>query len=133
MAEAKELSIDGHHLSIADVVEIAHHPHLIKLSQEAEERVRAASQWIASIVEEQKPVYGINTGFGIFADKPISPEDIAALNRNLILSHAVATGPNLEAEIVRAAMLIRANTLAEAADRVVEAWRQDRAAQKTEA
>src|SRR5690606_17211723 len=59
-----------------------------------------------------KPVYGINTGFGIFADRQISPEDARTLNRNLILSHATATGPELPAEVVRAAMLIRANTLA---------------------
>ncbi len=67
---------------------------------------------MAEIVKKGKPVYGINTGFGIFAEKNISPEDSHWLNRNLILSHAVATGPDLDPEIVRAAMAIRANTLA---------------------
>ncbi|MGH2581692.1 MAG: HAL/PAL/TAL family ammonia-lyase, partial [Anaerolineales bacterium] len=68
--------------------------------------------WVSGIVEKGDPVYGVNTGFGIFSDKRISNEDIVKLNRNLILSHAVGTGSDLSPEIVRAAMLIRANTLA---------------------
>ena len=63
------------------------------------------------ILETGNPVYGINTGFGIFADKSIKNEEIQKLNRNLILSHAVGTGDLLKEEIVRAAMLVRANTL----------------------
>ncbi len=64
-----------------------------------------------SLVATDQPVYGINTGFGIFADKRISRKDAKALNRNLILSHTVGTGAPLSIDIVRAAMLIRANTL----------------------
>jgi histidine ammonia-lyase len=67
---------------------------------------------VEGIIAEDRPVYGINTGFGIFADRRISKEDAATLSRNLIISHAVATGPDLPLEVVRAAMLIRANTLA---------------------
>lgn len=58
------------------------------------------------------PVYGINTGFGIFADRPVPPQDSARLSRNLILSHAVGAGQPFSEDVVRAAMLIRANTLA---------------------
>jgi histidine ammonia-lyase len=64
------------------------------------------------MVASGAPVYGINTGFGIFADQRIPPADSARLSRNLILSHAVGTGSDLPGEVVRAAMLIRANTLA---------------------
>ncbi len=64
------------------------------------------------IAASPKAVYGINTGFGIFSDQRIPPSASALLSRNLILSHAVATGPELPVEVVRAAMLIRANTLA---------------------
>ncbi|TLN00051.1 histidine ammonia-lyase, partial [bacterium] len=49
--------------------------------------------------------------FGIFADRRIPSRDSARLSRNLILSHAVGTGQPLPVEVVRAAMLVRANTL----------------------
>jgi histidine ammonia-lyase len=66
---------------------------------------------LEAIMASGHPVYGINTGFGIFADQSIPPEESATLSRNLILSHAVGTGTALPKEVVRAAMLVRANTL----------------------
>lgn len=107
-----KLAIDGQNLSIEQVVEAAQHHRRVELSEAARERVMASHHWVADIVAKEKPVYGINTGFGIFADKYISASDTTKLNRNLILSHAVGTGPDLPEEVVRAAMLIRANTLA---------------------
>ena len=109
---ASKLTIDGQNLSISDVAGVAKDARQVLLAKKARERVVKSHNWVSDIVAKGKPVYGINTGFGIFADKNISPEDIQTLNRNLILSHAVGTGPELEAEVVRAAMLIRANTLA---------------------
>lgn len=106
------IDIDGEHLSLHDVVQVAHGQADVRLAPAARERVTQSQAWVEDIIKRGKPVYGINTGFGIFADKQISPEDARTLNRNLILSHATATGPELPAEVVRAAMLIRSNTLA---------------------
>ncbi|UYN89522.1 MAG: histidine ammonia-lyase [Anaerolineales bacterium] len=106
------IEIDGEHLSLHDVVQVAHGQADVRLASAARQRVAQSQAWVDDIIAHGKPVYGINTGFGIFADKQISPEDARTLNRNLILSHATATGPELPAEVVRAAMLIRANTLA---------------------
>lgn len=107
-----KLTIDGQSLSISDVVGVSKDDRQVLLSKKARERVVTSHNWVADIVATGKPVYGINTGFGIFADKNISAEDTHTLNRNLILSHAVGTGPELDTDVVRAAMLIRANTLA---------------------
>jgi len=106
------IEIDGEHLSLQQVMRVAHGQAQVSLAPAARQRVARAQAWVEDIVQRNKPVYGINTGFGIFADKQISPEDARTLSRNLILSHATATGPELPAEVVRAAMLIRANTLA---------------------
>jgi histidine ammonia-lyase len=67
---------------------------------------------VADLIARGEPVYGLNTGFGVFADRHISAEDTQRLQRNLILSHAVGVGEPFAPEVVRAAMLIRANTLA---------------------
>jgi histidine ammonia-lyase len=103
--------LDGKSLNIQDVYEVAFKNKPVQISEGAKERIKESHQWILDIVRENKPVYGVNTGFGIFSNKSISPEDIHKLNRNLILSHAVGTGEAFPAHITRAAMLIRANTL----------------------
>jgi histidine ammonia-lyase len=69
-------------------------------------------RWVEALVARGQPVYGINTGFGIFAERNISPQDTARLQRNLILSHSAGVGEPFAPEVVRAAMLIRANALA---------------------
>lgn len=106
------LEIDGSHLTLRDVVNVARHGEQVRLSADAAQAVRACQQNLDRIVATDRPVYGINTGFGIFADQRIPRRDSATLSRNLILSHAVGTGPALPEEVVRAAMLVRANTLA---------------------
>jgi histidine ammonia-lyase len=106
------IQIDGNQLTIDQVVAVARKEAKVELSDHAVNRIQESRTWVEDIIMADKPVYGINTGFGIFADRSISRQDAAKLSRNLILSHAVATGPELAREIVRAAMLIRANTLA---------------------
>jgi len=106
------LEIDGNSLSLLDVVNVARHQENVALSDEAVQAIEDCRHKLEQIVATDRPVYGINTGFGIFADRRIPRSDSAALSRNLILSHAVGTGPALPEDIVRAAMLVRANTLA---------------------
>ncbi len=105
------LEIDGNSLTLADVVAVARHGEPVSLSAAGRAAVEACRANLETIVATDRPVYGINTGFGIFADRRIAAHDSARLSRNLILSHAVGTGPALPEEVVRAAMLVRANTL----------------------
>lgn len=104
--------IDGNQLTIDQVVAVAREGEKVALKDQALKRIQESRDWVEEIILSDRPVYGINTGFGIFADRRISREDAAKLSRNLILSHAVATGLDLPKDVVRAAMLIRANTLA---------------------
>src|SRR5262249_60117237 len=57
-------------------------------------------------------VYGVNTGFGALAEVRISPGEIAALQKNLVRSHAAGVGAPLPTDAVRAMMLLRAAVLA---------------------
>ena len=106
------LKLNGSDLTISEVVAVARNGEGVSLTAQAIENIRRARRWVEEIVAAGKPVYGINTGFGIFSDRQISAQDSAKLSRNLIISHAVGTGNPLPGEVVRAAMLIRANTLA---------------------
>ncbi|MEJ2758681.1 MAG: aromatic amino acid lyase [Anaerolineales bacterium] len=106
------VTIDGKNLTIQQVIAVALEGQEVQISEQAKQNITRTQQWVKEISLGEKPVYGINTGFGIFAENQITQSDIAQLNRNLILSHAVGTGTNFSKEITRAAILIRCNTLA---------------------
>jgi histidine ammonia-lyase len=106
------VKIDGNSLTLEELNSVATQEEKPSLDAEARERIKESRKWVDRIIERGDPVYGINTGFGIFSERQISGEEIRKLNRNLIISHAVGTGEPLPTEVVRAAMLIRANTLA---------------------
>jgi len=106
------IQITGQSLTIEEIKLVAHEFASVSLSLEAEERIQQSNKWVENIISKGDPVYGINTGYGVFANRKISSQETRILNRNLILSHAVGTGEPLSVDIVRAAILIRANTLA---------------------
>jgi len=106
------LEIDGNSLTIADVLSVSRQHTPVRLTPDAKAKIQTSRKWVEEILQTGDPVYGINTGFGAFAGHQISAGDSQKLNRNLILSHAVGTGDLLPEDIVRAALLIRANTLA---------------------
>ena len=106
------VEITGKNLTIENLAEIARSNIEIQLSRSAFEQIQSSHEKLLHLVETTKPLYGINTGYGIFSDKRISLDESKQLNRNLIFSHAVGTGEPLPEEIVRAAMAVRINALA---------------------
>ena len=83
----------------------------VALSQEARKRLEASRKVIEDLSEKGEVAYGVNTGFGALKDKVISKNDLQALQKNLIQSHAVGFGDLLPVEVVRAALLASANGL----------------------
>jgi histidine ammonia-lyase len=105
--------LDGEHLTIDQIAAIARNAQPVALADSARPRIDASRAWVDELVTRGTPtVYGINTGFGVFANVPIRADQSARLMRNLILSHSAGVGDALPEEIVRATMAIRANTLA---------------------
>lgn len=64
------------------------------------------------IVAAGKVCYGVNTGFGAFANQRIARADIKQLQYNLVRSHVCGVGEPLDEITVRRAMLLKANSLA---------------------
>lgn len=106
------MRIDGEHLTIMDVVNVARNGFLVELSEEAISKIKKSRQYVDNLVEKEAVVYGITTGFGKFSDTYISKEDTKTLQRNLIVSHSCSMGNPLSEETVRGVMLLRANALA---------------------
>ncbi len=103
--------LNGMGLRIEDVVAVARGGEKVAISEEAQEKTVRTRAYVDQKVEEKAVIYGITTGFGKFSDTLISTDQTAQLQRNLIVSHACAQGEPLSVEVVRAAMLLRANSL----------------------
>src|SRR5439155_17120536 len=84
----------------------------VSLAPTAWERVAASIEVIENVINEHRVVYGVNTGFGSLARTRIADADLAELQRRLVLSHAVGTGPLLEDRVVRLVLLTKANAFA---------------------
>ncbi len=74
-------------------------------------RIHDASNLLDKIVASEEPVYGVNTGFGHFANVAIEPEKVAALQKNIVRSHCTCVGEPLSRDLVMALCLISLNTL----------------------
>jgi len=99
-------------VSFADVVAVARDRAPVELSAAAEEEITASRKIIEALADDDQPHYGVSTGFGALATRHIPRERRAQLQRSLIRSHAAGSGPEVEAEVVRAMMLLRLSTLA---------------------
>ncbi len=107
-------AIDGHSLTIADVIRVANDPSIqVSIAAESVPNIERAANAVQDYIAQGKIAYGITTGFGAFKDRLIDPENVEKLQENILLSHAVGTGALLDEKTVRAMILIRANTLAQ--------------------
>jgi len=99
-------------LTLSDLRAVWAQPVSITLAPEAWQAVEASCALVQSIVAKGDPAYGINTGFGILAKAHIPNDQLEALQRNLILSHAVGTGELIADNVVRLIVLTKIGSLA---------------------
>ncbi len=104
--------VDGNSLTIEKITEIARDLAQVAISKQAQLKIRASRNYLEQLLKRGRVIYGVNTGFGAFANKLIPPEKIRELQVNLLRSTAAGVGENLPTEVVRAMMAMRANTLA---------------------
>ncbi len=78
-----------------------------ELSDDAWDAIDASAAAVARIVAKGDPVYGINTGFGKLASVRIASEDLATLQRTIVLSHAAGTGAPSPTPVVRLMMALK--------------------------
>ncbi|MDR0433234.1 MAG: histidine ammonia-lyase [Bifidobacteriaceae bacterium] len=99
-------------LTMDDVLSVARHGAKVELTGEAMDAIGRGAELIAALGEDRSAHYGVSTGFGALATKEIRPERRSELQVNVVRSHAASSGPAVEAEVVRAMMLLRVSTLA---------------------
>lgn len=103
--------LDGNQLSLADVEAVACNQETVSLAPHAIANINASRSVIDEIIQTEKIVYGVNTGFGKLSDVSIPTDKLRQLQINLVRSHAVGVGDPLSEAESRAMMLLRANVL----------------------
>jgi histidine ammonia-lyase len=83
------------------------------IDDKAAARIRSSWEEVQKIVRSQKPVYGVNTGFGPLCDTHISEEDTSRLQVNILKSHSVGVGKAIPREIARIMMITKVQALAQ--------------------
>jgi histidine ammonia-lyase len=104
------LELDGHHLRL-EALEAVAFGAPVRLTPAAVERVKLARDFVEQHFDAGEAIYGVTTGFGRLANIVVPPQDAAQLQLNLVRSHAAGTGEPLSIPIVRAAGVLRANSL----------------------
>lgn len=109
---ANRVVLTGADLTVEDVEAVARLGAEAVLDDAARARMERSRAVVDALVDEGAVVYGVTTGFGALADRSIDRADTARLQENLLVSHAVGVGEPLPRDVVRAMLLLRANTLA---------------------
>ena len=81
------------------------------IHKEAEEKIISSRRKVEIITKKNKAVYGINTGFGPLCDVQISPEETNQLQTNLLITHAVGVGENIDKRLSKIMMICKVHAL----------------------
>lgn len=113
--------VTGDELTIGDLQAVALRKVSIRLADSARQRIRASRQVVERIVAENRPVYGVTTGFGSQKEAKVSAEQLSEFNRRVVSAHGTRLpGPSLPEETVRAALAYIANSFSRGCSGVSE-------------
>ncbi|MCZ7676208.1 MAG: aromatic amino acid ammonia-lyase [Roseovarius sp.] len=116
---SKTLELGRDTVTLEDLAQVARAERRVTLGQKARAEMRPSQEWIAAIAdgmdrgEAVQAIYSVNTGFGSLSGREAFATSAQAreLSRRLVMSNAAGVGRDMDAEVVRAAMLIRAASL----------------------
>lgn len=102
----------SNNLSLLDIKSFLQKKPTIVLSDEVKKRVNYSRDWLdTTLSSQEKPIYGINTGFGSLCNIKIQKEEISKLQENLVISHACGIGDEVQEEIVKIMLLLKIQNL----------------------
>ena len=101
------------HLTASTALAIANGTCKAVLAKEAVDRIEASRRHVEEIVANNTTVYGVNTGFGILANTPISPADTATLQYKILQSHSVGVGNPIPVEVAKLMLITKVHALAQ--------------------
>ncbi len=126
--------INSAKLSLSKIEELLNQAYKVELSDEAKANIVKCRAYLDNKIKtHNKPIYGINTGFGSLCNTSISNDDLEQLQTNLVISHACGMGDEVDSKIVKLMMLLKIQALSygrsgvciETVNRLVELYNND--------
>ena len=109
--EEGKIVVRGDSLTVEEAVRVARKYAFVEIAEGSLVKMERSRNFTEELIKSEKPVYGVNTGFGDFSKVRIADEALEELQENLLLSHSVGVGEPYSIEVVRAMMLLRINAL----------------------
>lgn len=107
-----EFHFSNQELTITELSQVVSSKVPVKLSLDAQQKVQQCRHYLdQKVLAADRPIYGINTGFGSLCNTTVSHEDLAALQRNLVVSHACGMGETIPQDVVRYMILLKIHAL----------------------
>ncbi len=106
------IRIDDSPLTLGDIRAAANGPIRVSIGESARRSIARSHETVMALLETGEPIYGVNTGFGKLASQRIEKDDLAALQRNIVRSHAAGIGTPLDRPVVRVLLLLKLASLA---------------------
>jgi len=103
------VKIDGHRITIEEVVRVARNNEKVELSDECLGRIKKCRAMLERKIEAHEIMYGVNTGIGEFSEVVLNDDQVRDFQKYLIYNHAAGIGDPAPIEYIRAAMLGRIN------------------------
>ncbi len=111
MSKLNSVTLDGHSLTVDDLVNVARSGYTVSIEGKAMRAVDNSRKVLETLIRNGETMYGVNTGFGELCNSRIDGKNAAQLQTNLVRSTCAGTGTPLSIEETRAMMLLRLNTL----------------------
>ena len=108
----KTVILTGQDLTLEEFALVCREDVPVALSEQAKQNIIASRKVVDQIVDEDRVVYGVTTGFGKFSDVVISSDECKLLQKNLIITHAVGAGNPFPRDAARGMLLLRINNMA---------------------
>ena len=108
-----KLTVDKQLVTLGELRQAWSEPVEVSLGLDAQRAIAESSEYIDDVVAAGEEIYGVNTGFGQLASVRISDDELVRLQENLVRSHSVGVGEDLDDDIVRLIMLMKVIALAE--------------------
>ncbi|NVJ61210.1 MAG: histidine ammonia-lyase [Gammaproteobacteria bacterium] len=109
----KDIILTPGHLTLEQLRQVFESQTTIQLSESSKENIIKSSETVQQCIDENKTVYGINTGFGLLAQTRIPNEKLSLLQKSLVLSHAAGVGEPLDEATTRLLLVLKINSLAQ--------------------
>ena len=106
-----EYTLTPGQLDLATLRKINQSPVTLTLAADSEIKIAASAQTVQDVIDQNRTVYGINTGFGLLANTKIAEHELELLQRSIVLSHAAGIGEYMDDSTVRLMMVLKINSL----------------------